>query len=34
MSSNKEMREELERLYGQECFIEKLKLRKDKRKGV
>lgn len=29
MSSNKKAREELERLYGKECFIEKLHLRKD-----
>lgn len=29
MSSNKKAREELERLYGRECFIEKLHLRKD-----
>jgi hypothetical protein len=29
MSSNKRVREELERLYGKECFIEKLHLRKD-----
>lgn len=29
MSSNKRAREELERLYGKECFIEKLHLRKD-----
>ena len=29
MSSNKKVREELERLYGKECFIEKLHLRKD-----
>ena len=29
MSSNKEAREELIKLYGRECFIEKLKLRKD-----
>ena len=30
MSSNKKVREELEKLYGKECFIEKLHLRKDK----
>lgn len=30
MSSNKKAREELEKLYGKECFIEKLHLRKDK----
>lgn len=30
MSSNKKAKEELIRLYGAECFIEKLKLRKDK----
>lgn len=30
MASNKKAREELERLYGKECFIEKLHLRKDK----
>lgn len=29
MSSNKSVREELEKLYGKECFIEKLHLRKD-----
>lgn len=29
MSSNKRVREELESLYGKECFIEKLHLRKD-----
>ena len=29
MSSNKKAREELEKLYGKECFIEKLHLRKD-----
>lgn len=29
MSSNKQAREELEKLYGKECFIEKLHLRKD-----
>ena len=29
MGSNKKAREELERLYGKECFIEKLHLRKD-----
>ena len=29
MSSNKRAREELERLYGKECFIEKLHLRRD-----
>lgn len=29
MSSNKKAREELERRYGAECFIEKLHLRKD-----
>ena len=29
MSTNKSARQELERLYGKECFIEKLKLRKD-----
>lgn len=29
MSSNKKVREELERLYGRECFIDKLHLRKD-----
>ena len=29
MSSNKKARETLERLYGKECFIEKLHLRKD-----
>jgi len=29
MSSNKKAREALERLYGKECFIEKLHLRKD-----
>lgn len=29
MSSNKKVREELERLYGRECFVEKLHLRKD-----
>ena len=32
MSSNKKAREELERLYGKQCFIEKLHLRKDKNK--
>lgn len=29
MSSNKSVREELERIYGKECFIEKLHLRQD-----
>lgn len=29
MSSNKKVREELERLYGRQCFIEKLHLRND-----
>ena len=29
MSSNKKIKEELIRRYGAECFIEKLKLRKD-----
>lgn len=29
MSSNKKAREELEKRYGSECFIEKLHLRKD-----
>lgn len=29
MSSNKKAREELEKLYGKECFIEKLHLRRD-----
>ena len=29
MSSNKRAKEELIRIYGAECFIEKLKLRKD-----
>ena len=29
MSSNKRAKEELIRRYGAECFIEKLKLRKD-----
>lgn len=29
MASNKKAREELERRYGKECFIEKLKLRKE-----
>lgn len=29
MSSNKKAREELEKLYGKECFVEKLHLRKD-----
>ena len=29
MSSNKRVKEELIRIYGAECFIEKLKLRKD-----
>ena len=29
MSSNKKVREELEKKYGKECFIEKLHLRKD-----
>lgn len=32
MSSNRRVREELEKLYGKECFIEKLHLRKDKQK--
>lgn len=32
MSSNKNARLELERLYGRECFIDKLHLRKDKQK--
>lgn len=31
MSSNKKVREELERRYGAECFIEKLHLRNDKK---
>lgn len=30
MSKNKSVRKELERLYGKECFIDKLHLRKDK----
>ena len=30
MSKNKSARQELERLYGKECFIEKLHLRKEK----
>lgn len=29
MSNNKKIKEELIRRYGAECFIEKLKLRKD-----
>lgn len=29
MSSNKKVRKKLEKLYGKECFIEKLHLRKD-----
>ena len=29
MSSNKKAREELERLYGKECFIDKLHLRRE-----
>lgn len=29
MSSNKSVRERLERMYGKECFIEKLHLRKE-----
>ena len=29
MSSNKKVREQLEKLYGKQCFIEKLHLRKD-----
>lgn len=32
MSKNKSVRKELERLYGRECFIDKLHLRKDKQK--
>ena len=32
MSSNKKVREELERRYGKECFIDKLHLRKDKKR--
>ena len=31
MGSNKKARQELERRYGKECFIDKLHLRKDKR---
>lgn len=31
MSKNKEAREELQRLFGAQCFIEKLGLRKDKK---
>lgn len=31
MSHNKSVREELERRYGAECFIEKLHLRKDEK---
>lgn len=31
MSSNKRAKEELIRIYGEECFIEKLKLRHDKK---
>lgn len=30
MSKNRSVRKELERLYGKECFIDKLHLRKDK----
>lgn len=30
MSSNKKVREQLEKKYGKECFVEKLHLRKDK----
>lgn len=30
MSSNRKVREELEKRYGKECFIEKMHLRKDK----
>lgn len=32
MSKNKSARQELERLYGKECFIEKLHLREEKQK--
>lgn len=32
MSKNKTAREELERIYGAECFIDKLHLRKEKTK--
>lgn len=32
MSSNKNARKALEKLYGKECFIDKLHLRKDKQK--
>lgn len=32
MSTNKSARQELERLYGKECFIEKLHLREEKQK--
>lgn len=32
MSTNKSARQELERLYGKECFIDKLHLRKEKHK--
>lgn len=32
MSSNKKAKEELMRIYGAECFIEKLKLRKEPKK--
>lgn len=34
MSSNKRAKEELIRIYGAECFIEKLKLRHDKKPRV
>lgn len=32
MSTNKSARQELERLYGKECFIDKLHLREEKQK--
>ena len=32
MSTNKSARQELERLYGKECFIDKLHLREEKHK--
>ena len=32
MSKNKSVRQELERLYGKECFIDKLHLREEKQK--
>lgn len=34
MSKNKSARQELERLYGKECFIDKLHLREETQKST